>query len=54
MYQFQTPEQATAAMQFDGITFQNQTLKVRRPKDYQPPGGEYVDTSSSKFILYCG
>ncbi|KAJ8656046.1 hypothetical protein O0I10_008268 [Lichtheimia ornata] len=45
--EFQTPEQATAAMQFDGITFQNQTLKVRRPKDYQPPGGEYVDTSST-------
>ncbi|KAI7884387.1 hypothetical protein K492DRAFT_183411 [Lichtheimia hyalospora FSU 10163] len=46
--EFQTPEQATAAMQFDGITFQNQTLKVRRPKDYQPPGGEYVDTSSKR------
>jgi len=27
-------------MAFDGIVFQNQTLKIRRPKDYQPPEGE--------------
>ncbi|KAG2225584.1 hypothetical protein INT45_013695 [Circinella minor] len=37
--EFQTPEQATAAMGYDGITFQTQTLKIRRPKDYHPPGG---------------
>jgi splicing factor U2AF subunit len=35
--EFQTPEQATSAMAFDGIMFQGQTLKIRRPKDYQPP-----------------
>ncbi|KAI8874755.1 hypothetical protein K501DRAFT_234669 [Backusella circina FSU 941] len=34
--EFQTPEQATSAMAFDGIMFQGQTLKIRRPKDYQP------------------
>lgn len=38
--EFRTPEEATAAMAFDGIVFQNQTLKIRRPKDYQPPEGE--------------
>ncbi|KAF8931390.1 U2 small nuclear RNA auxiliary factor 2 [Dissophora ornata] len=37
--QFRTPEEATAAMAFDGIVFQSQTLKIRRPKDYQPPEG---------------
>ncbi|KAF9908282.1 U2 small nuclear RNA auxiliary factor 2 [Linnemannia zychae] len=37
--EFRTPEEATAAMAFDGIVFQNQTLKIRRPKDYQPPEG---------------
>lgn len=26
-------------MAFDGITFQGQSLKIRRPKDYQPPAG---------------
>ncbi|KAF9191538.1 U2 small nuclear RNA auxiliary factor 2 [Haplosporangium sp. Z 11] len=37
--EFRTPEEATAAMAFDGIVFQGQTLKIRRPKDYQPPEG---------------
>ncbi|KAI8329802.1 hypothetical protein BC941DRAFT_463605 [Chlamydoabsidia padenii] len=43
--EFKTPEQATTAMAFDGIQFQGQTLKIRRPKDYQPPNdgsGEYA------------
>jgi splicing factor U2AF subunit len=27
-------------MAFDGIVFQGQSLKIRRPRDYQPmPGG---------------
>ncbi|KAF9578337.1 U2 small nuclear RNA auxiliary factor 2, partial [Lunasporangiospora selenospora] len=38
--EFRTPEEATAAMAFDGIVFQAMTLKIRRPKDYQPPEGE--------------
>ncbi|KAI1317901.1 hypothetical protein EDD11_007563 [Mortierella claussenii] len=37
--EFRTPEEATAAMAFDGIVFQAQALKIRRPKDYQPPEG---------------
>ncbi|KAF9975701.1 U2 small nuclear RNA auxiliary factor 2 [Actinomortierella ambigua] len=38
--EFRKPEEATAAMAFDGIVFQGQTLKIRRPKDYQPPPGQ--------------
>ncbi|CAG8513944.1 12166_t:CDS:2 [Dentiscutata heterogama] len=34
---------ATAAMAFDGITFQGQSLKIRRPKDYQPPPGQNLE-----------
>ncbi|ORX95423.1 hypothetical protein K493DRAFT_219234 [Basidiobolus meristosporus CBS 931.73] len=37
--EFKAAEEATAAMAFDGINFQNQSLKIRRPKDYQPPTG---------------
>lgn len=33
-------------MAFDGLTFQGQTLKVRRPKDYIPPMGFNGDTQS--------
>jgi splicing factor U2AF subunit len=39
--EFKTPEEATAAMAFDGLTYQGQTLKVRRPKDYIPPSEAY-------------
>ncbi|CAG8508006.1 11388_t:CDS:10 [Racocetra persica] len=35
--------EATAAMAFDGITFQGQSLKIRRPKDYQPPPGQNLE-----------
>ncbi|KAI8059588.1 hypothetical protein BC940DRAFT_313471 [Gongronella butleri] len=35
--EFHTPEQATAAMAFDGIIWNGQSVKVRRPKDYVPP-----------------
>ncbi|KAJ3082139.1 U2 small nuclear RNA auxiliary factor 2 [Quaeritorhiza haematococci] len=37
--EFRSPEEATAAMAFDGIPFQGQSLKIRRPKDYQPLPG---------------
>ena len=30
-------------MAFDGITFQGQSLKIRRPKDYQPPPGQSLE-----------
>ncbi|KAK0523330.1 hypothetical protein OC835_001561 [Tilletia horrida] len=35
--EFRSPEEATNAMGFDGIVFLNQSLKIRRPKDYQGP-----------------
>ncbi|CAG8527242.1 9748_t:CDS:10 [Paraglomus brasilianum] len=41
--EFRAPEEATAAMAFDGITFQGQSLKIRRPKDYQPPPGQSLE-----------
>ncbi|CAG8592643.1 15041_t:CDS:2 [Rhizophagus irregularis] len=41
--EFRAPEEATAAMAFDGITFQGQSLKIRRPKDYQPPPGQNLE-----------
>ncbi|KAJ3016402.1 hypothetical protein HKX48_004043 [Thoreauomyces humboldtii] len=37
--EFRSHEEATAAMAFDGINFNGQSLKLRRPKDYQPPAG---------------
>ncbi|KAJ2881819.1 hypothetical protein IWW38_005742, partial [Coemansia aciculifera] len=33
-------EQATMGMGLDGVPFQNQKLKIRRPKDYIPPAGQ--------------
>lgn len=37
--EFRSAEEASAAVTFDGITFQNQSLKIKRPKDYMPPNG---------------
>ncbi|KAH6570451.1 hypothetical protein BASA60_003502 [Batrachochytrium salamandrivorans] len=34
--EFRSPEEATRAMALDGILFDGNTLKVRRPKDYNP------------------
>ncbi|KAJ2859211.1 hypothetical protein GGH94_006229 [Coemansia aciculifera] len=38
--EFRDAEQATRGMGLDGVTFQNQKLKIRRPKDYIPPAGQ--------------
>ncbi|KAJ2034476.1 hypothetical protein H4S03_004949 [Coemansia sp. S3946] len=38
--EFRDAEQATSGMGLDGVTFQNQKLKIRRPKDYIPPAGQ--------------
>ncbi|CAH7678551.1 splicing factor U2AF subunit [Phakopsora pachyrhizi] len=35
--EFRNAEEATYGMSFDGIIFQNQALKIRRPKDYTGP-----------------
>ena len=33
-------------MAFDGIVFQGQSLKIRRPRDYQPmPGGDLPNSA---------
>ncbi|KAJ2772123.1 hypothetical protein IWQ56_001519, partial [Coemansia nantahalensis] len=38
--EFRTAEQATMGMGLDGVMFQSQKVKIRRPKDYIPPAGE--------------
>jgi splicing factor U2AF subunit len=51
--QFRSPEEASAAISFDGIIFQNNALKIRRPKDYlgegAAPGG--VPDSPNKIFV---
>jgi splicing factor U2AF subunit len=43
--EFRSIDETTAAMAFDGIVFQGQSLKIRRPRDYQPmPGGDQQNT----------
>jgi len=39
LYQFRSVDETTAALAFDGIPFQGQYLKLRRPRDYQPIPG---------------
>lgn len=38
-HQFRSVEECTQAMAFDGVNFQGQALKIRRPRDYQPLPG---------------
>eukprot|EP01103_Thecamoeba_quadrilineata_P012576 TRINITY_DN327_c0_g1_i5.p1 TRINITY_DN327_c0_g1~~TRINITY_DN327_c0_g1_i5.p1 ORF type:complete len:360 (-),score=71.67 TRINITY_DN327_c0_g1_i5:3-1082(-) len=40
--EFRSVDDATSGMLLDGITLHGQSLKVRRPKDYQPLPGEQV------------
>lgn len=37
--QFRSIDETTQAMAFDGINFKGQSLKIRRPHDYQPTPG---------------
>lgn len=37
--EFRSIDETTAAMAFDGIVFQGQSLKIRRPRDYQAMPG---------------
>lgn len=37
--EFRSVDECTQAMAFDGIIFQGQSLKIRRPRDYQPLPG---------------
>jgi len=41
--ELRTPEEATAGMAFDGVNFKGMSLKIRRPKDYQPLPGVSTD-----------
>lgn len=43
--EFRSIDETTQAMAFDGINFKGQSLKIRRPHDYQPMPG-MTDTSS--------
>ncbi|KAJ1542412.1 hypothetical protein HK096_009402, partial [Nowakowskiella sp. JEL0078] len=47
--EFRTPEEATAAMAFDGVSFRGNPVKIRRPKDYQAPVGE-PEMSSTIYV----
>jgi splicing factor U2AF subunit len=43
--EFRSIDETTQAMAFDGINFRGQSLKIRRPHDYQPtPGMDPVST----------
>lgn len=44
--QFRSIDETTQAMAFDGINFRGQSLKIRRPHDYQPTPG--VDPASTQ------
>lgn len=37
--EFRSIDETTQAMAFDGINFKGQSLKIRRPHDYQPMPG---------------
>ena len=43
--EFITPEDATAALAFDGVTLHGTTLKIRRPKDFVSPSVSTLKTS---------
>lgn len=44
--EFRSIDETTQAMAFDGINFKGQSLKIRRPHDYQPMPG-MTDSASS-------
>lgn len=45
--EFRSIDETTQAMAFDGINFKGQSLKIRRPHDYQPMPGMTDGNSSS-------
>lgn len=49
---FRSVDETTNAMAFDGINLQGQSLKIRRPKDYQPiPGVTGIQNSGNGLIV---
>ena len=52
---FRSIDETTQAMAFDGINFKGQSLKLRRPHDYQPMPGMSENSSYNvpgKIIIY--
>lgn len=49
--EFRSIDETTQAMAFDGINFKGQSLKIRRPHDYQPTPG-MTDTSAIGVTAY--
>ena len=50
--QFRSVDETTSAMAFDGINLQGQSLKIRRPKDYQPiPGVTGVQSGNGITLI---
>uniref|UniRef100_A0A4W3GSA1 RRM domain-containing protein n=1 Tax=Callorhinchus milii TaxID=7868 RepID=A0A4W3GSA1_CALMI len=53
--EFRSVDETTQAMAFDGIIFQGQSLKIRRPHDYQPlPGMSEQPSFHVPESLCCG
>merc|ERR1711860_385857 len=53
--EFRSVDETTQAMAFDGINFQGQSLKIRRPRDYQPlPGVVSTVVPDSQFKIFIG
>nr|XP_015193470.1 PREDICTED: splicing factor U2AF 65 kDa subunit-like isoform X6 [Lepisosteus oculatus] len=53
--EFRSVDETTQAMAFDGIIFQGQSLKIRRPHDYQPlPGVVSTVVPDSAHKLFIG
>ncbi|CAK9262831.1 unnamed protein product [Sphagnum jensenii] len=49
--EFITPEDATVALAFDGVTLHGTTLKIRRPKDFIPPANGGSEIAQPKIDL---
>uniref|UniRef100_V9KME5 Splicing factor U2AF subunit n=1 Tax=Callorhinchus milii TaxID=7868 RepID=V9KME5_CALMI len=49
--EFRSVDETTQAMAFDGIIFQGQSLKIRRPHDYQPLPG--MSENPSVYVPVC-
>ncbi|XP_016977902.1 splicing factor U2AF 50 kDa subunit [Drosophila rhopaloa] len=49
--EFRSMDEATQAINFDGISFRGQTLKIRRPHDYQPVANGNSSDSDTGFSL---
>ncbi|KAH8305875.1 hypothetical protein KR018_000383 [Drosophila ironensis] len=47
--EFRSMDEATQAINFDGINFRGQTLKIRRPHDYHPVANTYCLDSETPY-----